>query len=286
MSPERNAPCPCGSGKKYKKCCGAAAAIVTPDAIGLNRGIAYKGAVGRARQSFCESYAAQKKALIKGIEDALRRDIESAGKTISCGKGCGACCCLFVVASLRECEAVVHYLYRHEAALQHFIRAFDGWRDGIRRIEPTFRRINDLNQKITAKNATGEEKSRFDEECGAYARAGIFCPFLVDGACSIYEVRPFVCAAVVATTPPGWCQPSHPRHAEAVFFKTVMKSGCDMPYFALPRGKDVFASMPSLVYNILCDGYAALAAVPGLENLESQAMSDPEVRAILAGVES
>ncbi len=21
--PERNAPCPCGSGKKYKKCCGA-----------------------------------------------------------------------------------------------------------------------------------------------------------------------------------------------------------------------------------------------------------------------
>jgi len=22
-TPERNAPCPCGSGKKYKKCCGA-----------------------------------------------------------------------------------------------------------------------------------------------------------------------------------------------------------------------------------------------------------------------
>jgi uncharacterized protein YecA (UPF0149 family) len=22
--PDRNAPCPCGSGKKYKKCCGAA----------------------------------------------------------------------------------------------------------------------------------------------------------------------------------------------------------------------------------------------------------------------
>ena len=22
-SPDRNAPCPCGSGKKYKKCCGA-----------------------------------------------------------------------------------------------------------------------------------------------------------------------------------------------------------------------------------------------------------------------
>ena len=23
-APDRNAPCPCGSGKKYKKCCGAA----------------------------------------------------------------------------------------------------------------------------------------------------------------------------------------------------------------------------------------------------------------------
>ncbi len=23
-TPDRNAPCPCGSGKKYKKCCGAA----------------------------------------------------------------------------------------------------------------------------------------------------------------------------------------------------------------------------------------------------------------------
>ena len=22
-TPDRNAPCPCGSGKKYKKCCGA-----------------------------------------------------------------------------------------------------------------------------------------------------------------------------------------------------------------------------------------------------------------------
>ena len=28
-SPSRNAPCPCGSGKKYKKCCGAQAAVST-----------------------------------------------------------------------------------------------------------------------------------------------------------------------------------------------------------------------------------------------------------------
>ncbi|GAG14309.1 unnamed protein product, partial [marine sediment metagenome] len=55
----RNDPCPCGSGKKYKKCCGATTSAVsvagrkTRDYIALNKDIAYKGKIGKMREEFC-----------------------------------------------------------------------------------------------------------------------------------------------------------------------------------------------------------------------------------------
>ena len=64
----RNDPCPCGSGKKYKKCCGAAGdsgVIINPDLdyISINREIAYTP---------LKDTWERKKALPTGLTDLLK----------------------------------------------------------------------------------------------------------------------------------------------------------------------------------------------------------------------
>lgn len=59
---ERNYPGPCGSGKKFKKYCGVSLAPVQPDFITTNRAVAYRGAVGRRIEAFCQDYTALKRA--------------------------------------------------------------------------------------------------------------------------------------------------------------------------------------------------------------------------------
>jgi len=280
LTPERNSPCPCGSGRKYKKCC-AVVSSVKPDHIDTNRLIAYKGQVGRQRERFCEAYAIQKRAGIAALEEKLAENLAINEKVASCAKGCSQCCRLFVSASLQECEVIVHYLYSRDDILAHFLKSFDTWKDRITRITRCFRIINDLFQLITAGKATIEDRQRFDDECGIYAKANIPCPFLKADACSIYEVRPYVCAGVVSVSPAEWCSVNNPRHHEALYLKASLESYGRPPYFSMPPTSEVIASMPSLVYNILHDGYDMLATVPGLEELKARVLDDSEIQATL-----
>ena len=281
MTTERNAPCPCGSGKKHKKCCGITT-VRTDDSIEINRLIAYRGQIGRRRKQFCEEYAPKKRAAIVALEAYLQRSLADHAHTSPCSRGCSHCCRLFVAASLQECEIIVNYLYDHEEKLAHFLRTYDTWRSRITRITRCFRQINDLHQKITAREDTAEDRQRFEEECGRYVQADIPCPFLKDSACSIYEVRPYVCAAVVAVSPSEWCAANHPRHAEASYLKSSIQTDDRPAYLTLPAERDVLAPMPSLIYNLLHDGYALLDTVPGLEGIKNAALGDPEVQTILS----
>ena len=199
----RNAPCPCGSGKKYKKCHGSASSQsqTKPDYLSINRAIAYKGDLGRSRETFCVDYIAAKKETIHKLESDLLQKVASSGKSISCSKGCAYCCLLFVVASLQECESIVYYLYHHEEVLRQFLRAFDSWSAQIMKIERCFRKINLLEAKIASGVATKEDEQNFAIECGLYARQNIPCPFLVDGACSIYRGQA-VCLRTVNSSHP------------------------------------------------------------------------------------
>jgi Fe-S-cluster containining protein len=249
--------------------------------VEVNRTIAYRGAVGKRREAFCAAYAASKKTTLTNIADNLRKEADASGKTISCGRGCSHCCKLLVVASLQECEAIVHHLYNHEATLKLFLRNFARWNERILRIEGSFRRINTLHAKITAGEASEAEIKEFDAQCDTYALQDIPCPFLADNACAIYEVRPYVCARIVAVTPSEWCRAGHPRQTEAMHLKAQMQFEKDMPYFAPLAGDCVFSSMPFLVYRLLYEGYDALSTVPGLEKLKDEAYADPEVQAAL-----
>ncbi len=97
----RNDPCPCGSGKKYKRCCGAQVSTQTaikqePDYFKMNKEIAYKGKIGRQRRSFCLEYMAKKKANLEYLQTSLKKKIEDEDKTITCKAGCSFCCSLYV----------------------------------------------------------------------------------------------------------------------------------------------------------------------------------------------
>ncbi len=282
MGPDRNAPCPCGSGKKYKKCHGLESQPAPkPDPVALNRLIAYKGTIGRRREIFCSEYSQVKKTTLDAVGGRLRQEAADTGKTISCGKGCSHCCKMFVVASLQECEAIVYFLYNNETAMKLFLKAFPRWNERVLRIEGSFRRMNELHARISSGNATEEESKQFDLECDAYAAADIPCPFLLDNACSIYNIRPYVCARIVAITPADWCRAGDPRQREAIHLKAQMQFENDMPYFEKITSDAVFSSMPFLVYSLLHEGYQAMSRVPGLENLKEEADKDPEVQAAL-----
>ncbi len=284
MNTDRNGPCPCGSGKKFKKCHGLVTAIpAKPDPLAVNRLIAYTGVIGKRREIFCREYAVVKRTTLAGIAERLRQEAVTTNKTISCGRGCSHCCKMFVVASLQECEAIVYHLYQNEPSLRLFLKNFPRWNERILRIEGPFRRINELHALMTAGEATENEIQQFELECDAYAKADIPCPFLLDNACSIYELRPYVCARIVAITPADWCSAAHPRQYEAIHLKAQMQFEKDMPYFEKVTSDCIFSSMPFLVYSLLAEGYMALSRVPGLENLKETVDNDPEVQEALKG---
>jgi hypothetical protein len=93
------------------------------------------------------------------------------------------------------------------------------------------------------------------------------CPFLMDGACSIYEVRPFGCASLVATTPEEECNYDDPAANQAKYHRFGFKRETDMPYFIQTRERIVSGCFPEMVHNILVGGYSFLASIEGLEKL-------------------
>jgi Fe-S-cluster containining protein len=283
MTTERNEPCPCGSGKKYKKCCGVTAHPGKEELIQTNRAIAYSGAIGWQREQFCFSYAAQKKDNIGRLEDKTRQELASQGKTISCAKGCWSCCTLFIEASLQECEAIVQYLYRHEDALQHFLRRYETWRERVAKIERSFRKMIELRGKVSAGRASREEQQTFDTAGAAYRRENLPCPFLKDNACSIYEIRPYVCAGHVSITPPAWCESTHPFYGQAECCGLSLRMENDMAYF-IPTSDFTLFNLPQMVFQILEQGYDFLSTLPGIQGLKEKVMNEPAVVVKLASM--
>lgn len=134
--------------------------------------------------------------LCDGIVDlALQRERRN-GETISCHKGCenGLCCCQLVPLSPPEVFFINSFLKvlpsekrsQIEVAFRINKEAMDqkGITEKIRKIETT-----DEHQVIA-----------YD-----YFRMGILCPFLKDGACSIYSIRPFACREYNILSPSEFC---------------------------------------------------------------------------------
>ena len=265
MSPERNEPCPCGSGKKYKKCCGAAP--VEQDLIKRNRVFAYAGDIGRLREQFCTDYTSYKKIMISRGEQMLRDELTAAGQTISCKEGCAKCCVLYVFASLQEAECITYYLYQHEDVLQHFLSAYRDWHRGLGPLINKLERLDRMVAKSTTGRLNLQEMERLQADIHAYTMSKLPCPFLINNSCSIYEVRPFVCARLVATTPAEECNYNDPAANKAKYRRWGFKIEDDMPYFLKTHERIVSGCVPELVHRILEGGYPFLASIEGLEKL-------------------
>ncbi len=286
----RNSPCPCGSGKKYKHCCGdfyqqgimfyhreLSANGSGPEQIALHKGIAYKGKVGRMREEFCRKYIARKQAVFKQMEKDLFEKTSLQREEITCRKGCSYCCSQYISGTLHEAEAITYYLYHNEAKLSRFIEAYKIWRERIKKNEDVFAALEEYFGKLVTVGESEANNRAYQEATTRYLAQNVPCPFLDGGSCSIYEVRPYCCAAVAATTPGEYCSPANTEKPRV--YGSALRPK-EVPFFRHTRDL-VIVSIPMSVYEMINGGYSWLTGIPGLEGLEKEAENDPEVKAVL-----
>jgi Fe-S-cluster containining protein len=136
------------------------------------------------------------RALADAVVGQTCQATAEAGAPISCKKGCGACCSYLVAVS--EVEA-----RRIRVVVEHLP---EPWRSTVRaRFAAAHDRLEQagmLSRLRTSDQWTEDEYEAFVE---AYHRAGVPCPFLEDGACSIYEERPITCREYLVTSPAEYC---------------------------------------------------------------------------------
>lgn len=251
------------------------------DYLAISREIAYKGKIGQMRKDFCIGYIKHKQEVIRGIEKTQLEMAGAKGETITCRKGCQYCCVLNVDASIQEGEAIVYYLYQNEGVLSNFLQAYATWGEKVRNSEDSFKKIIHHRQKTENTNWKDKEviQARLDE-IGHYAMANIPCPFLKNAICSIYEVRPYTCSGLFATTPPQLCEPLN--RDKAIFYTAVHPDIFNDTFFYYRNLKSpVQGFMPLMVYQILNYGLIGMPEIPGLENLPHEFMNDPEVKQVL-----
>ena len=286
MEPARNAPCPCGSGKKFKRCCGASppsAPVRTPDKIdylALNQAVAYKGKIGKMREDFCRQYIARKQTALQEIEKDQADKVAAMGEKITCRKGCATCCTQYILGTLQECEAIVYYLYQHEAALADFIRTYPIWRAKVRENEFIFKNIEDIAARCCKEGYTEKNRQDYQDAARWFLLLNIPCPFLSKGACSIHEVRPWNCAKPVVTTPSEWCHPSTNVKNDVPNVYISRLTPEEMPFYR-DTGAINLLLVHLGVYEILKGGFTWLSGIAGLDNMDKEALNDPEVKEIL-----
>jgi Fe-S-cluster containining protein len=121
---------------------------------------------------------------------------EQAGRTISCGAGCGACCRHMVPVSPPEAFAIAEVLDRLTPARRRVVV------QRFARIVETVR-AQDMVDELLAPQITDETSLPIARR---YFALGMACPFLEDEACSIHGERPVVCRDFNVTSPAEWCR--------------------------------------------------------------------------------
>jgi Fe-S-cluster containining protein len=279
----RNAPCPCGSGKKYKHCCGSGQLKKTNaardfDVFNLSRRLAYVGKVGKKRKEFCKSYLKTKKAQFEKVRIFQEKQVANANEAIQCYKGCVYCCAHYVGGSLQECEAIVYYLYQNEHALDIFLKQYPEWRSETRKNEALFQRISiSFKQMVTLgyDDHVSELHSKYSEK---YLKQNIFCPFLHSKECLVYPARPKACASLFATTTPEWCNPLNKNIPEQ---HAVTSNEPEPPFYYGSKSDLILSNVPLMVFEILKGGFFYLAGISSLRNIDKKVLSDPQAHTIL-----
>lgn len=286
----RNDPCPCGSGKKYKKCCAAIDdgeldrlfKTTEVDLFRINQIIAYKGQIGKQRQEFCIKYNRDKSNRIPNLQKAQLAEVSAKGLSITCKKGCASCCSLYLESSIQESEAIVYYLYQHEATLAQFLHTYPLWRKRLEESGNIHKELGKVWKSMLAMK-TGSEALSINEQMndllGKYTKLNIQCPFLNDALCTIYDVRPYLCVSHVSTNPPEYCGQDVPG---LKFLRTVDTDTLfDLSFYYRSFSNPVVSPMALSVYEILKAGTKYLTNIPELAKIDQEFLADPEVKSAI-----
>jgi Fe-S-cluster containining protein len=136
------------------------------------------------------------RALTDAVVGQTCQATAEAGEPISCKKGCGACCSYLVAISeveARRIRVVVEHLPepRRSVIRDRFAAAHD--------------RLDRSGLLTKLRAADQWTEAEYEAQVEAYHRVGLPCPFLEDGACSIYEERPVTCREYLVTSPAELC---------------------------------------------------------------------------------
>lgn len=113
--------------------------------------------------------------------------LREAAPRVRCGKGCDFCCSRIVVASRIEALGLIDYMLGYASRSVDDLRAL-------------------VSPHAAALKQFLNERAEADDRDATWFSRGTPCPFLVDGACSVYEARPLSCRAYHSTDEPEKCR--------------------------------------------------------------------------------
>lgn len=136
-------------------------------------------------------------SIARAIEEAATKREQEAGRMISCRAGCAACCRQLVPISEVEARMLSRLVEAQEEPVREMFR------ERFRIAIETMERAGLL--EMLREPATVPREQILDLGL-RYFVEGLPCPFLIDEACSIHEVRPLVCREYLVTNPAENCE--------------------------------------------------------------------------------
>jgi len=232
---------------------------------------AYQGKIGQQREAFCIEFIRQKKESYKRIQNEIFAQIKIKDERVTCHKGCSACCVLYIEASIQESEAITYYLYQKPDILSGFLDRYDFWRHRMRLLGNPFSRCEKILHAQREEEINGIDRQTLLDTLRLYHSQNIPCPFLCDSICSIYDVRPYVCANHYVTTPSEWCQavnwcnPEFPDRP--TIYMTDIDEINDLTFYSRNLNKPAIGFVPTTVYYILTEGLTYITKITGITGL-------------------
>jgi Fe-S-cluster containining protein len=164
--------------------------------------------------------------LLHGLDDTFIDDVfselASAGQPISCKRGCAHCCYQAVPISVVEAEFLAEWIRT---------LPIDQQQELARRFRETVLKLSaaDLTESLAHMVWNSPTEATFNLALD-YLYQRIPCPFLEDGACSIYPIRPFACREFLVTSSPEHCFDPGTRQIKGVQlprkFFTMLRQIC------------------------------------------------------------
>lgn len=255
----------------------------------VNTGKVYCGEIGVLRKNFCINFINQKKATFHRIEREIFARIEAHGETVTCRKGCPVCCVLYIEANIQECEAISYYLYENRSVLSAFLGRYKLWREKMRLLGGPFVLCERVLHQPGNIPLSENDYSNMLLALQRYQEQDISCSFLDNGACSIHEVRPYVCANHFVTSPAewcrsdNWCNPAFPDRPK--IYMTTIDEIDDCSFYQGKLARPVIGFMPTMVYRILTEGLDYITEATGSVFISgSSEKSKPHRNTSLGGI--